>query len=88
MRAREALVCVRPEKIVIRPQGKGRFAGTVKNSFFLGNMWMYEVQAAFGLVIVSVINNHEPVYKIGENVSLDWHEGALKVLDAESVGDL
>ena len=86
--ARDALVSLRPEKIVIRPQGQGRFAGAVKNSFFLGNLWMYEVQTAFGLVIVSVINNHEQVYKIGENVSLDWHEGALKVLAAESAGDL
>ncbi len=84
----EALMSVRPEKIEIGRQGQGRFAGSVKNSFFLGNLWMYEVQTAFGLLIVSVINNHQQVYKIGENVSLDWHENALKVLAAEPAGDL
>jgi putative spermidine/putrescine transport system ATP-binding protein len=46
------------------------------------------VQTAFGLIIVSVVNNHEQVYKVGESVSLDWHEGALKVLAAEPAGDL
>ena len=70
---------LRPEKIEIGRQGQGRFAGSIKNSFFLGNLWMYEVQTTFGLLIVSVINNHQQVYKIGENVSLDWHENALKV---------
>ncbi|WP_193089823.1 ABC transporter ATP-binding protein [Advenella sp. FME57] len=84
----DALMSLRPEKIVIGRQGQGRFAGSVKNSFFLGNLWMYEVQTAFGLIIVSVINNHQQVYKIGENVSLDWHEGALKVLTAEPAGNL
>ena len=84
----DALMSVRPEKIVIGRPGQGRFAGSVKNSFFLGNLWMYEVQTAFGTLIVSVINNHQQVYKIGENVSLDWHENALKVLAAEPAGDL
>ncbi|AHG65851.1 putative spermidine/putrescine import ATP-binding protein PotA [Advenella mimigardefordensis DPN7] len=84
----EALVSVRPEKIVIDRHGQGRFAGTVKNSFFLGNLWMYEVQTAFGLVVVSVINNHQQVYKIGEDVSLDWHEDALRVLTAEPAGNV
>ncbi len=84
----DALMSLRPEKIVIGRQGQGRFAGSVKNSFFLGNLWMYEVQTTFGLLIVSAINNHQQVYKIGDNVSLDWHEGALKVLAAEPAGDL
>lgn len=85
--AGEALVSLRPEKIVISDPDQGRFAGSVKNSFFLGNMWMYEVQTAFGLVTVSVINNHEQVYTIGQNVSIDWHEDSLKVLAAEPAGD-
>jgi len=83
----EALVSLRPEKILISRQGQGRFAGKVQNSFFLGNLWMYEVQTAFGLVTVSVINNHEQVYTTGEAVSLDWHEDSLKVLAAERTGD-
>lgn len=83
----DALISLRPEKIVLGPEGQGRFAGTVKNSFFLGNLWMYEVQTAFGLMIVSVINNHERVYKTGETVSLDWHPDALRVLVAEPGGD-
>src|SRR5690606_25262278 len=86
--ASDALVSLRPEKIVIGRQGQGRFSGSVKNSFFLGNLWMYEVQTAFGLVVVSVINNHQQVYKIGQDVSLDWHEDALRVLTAEPAGDL
>lgn len=84
--AAEALVSLRPEKIILGPQGQGRFAGTIKNSFFLGNLWMYEVKTAFGEVIATVINNHERVYKTGEAVSLDWHPDAIRVLSSETDG--
>ncbi len=79
----QALVSLRPEKITLGPAGQGRFSGVVKNSFFLGNLWMVEVETSFGMVLVSVMNNQLQRYATGDDVGLDWESHALRLLAAE-----
>ena len=71
------------EKLRVTAAGAGRIDGTVGSRIFLGSHWLFQVACDLGAVLVYQQNQGGPVPDEGASVGLDWHAGALRVLDAE-----
>ena len=82
-RAGAVLCSLRPEKLRVTAAGAGRIDGTVGSRIFLGSHWLFQVACDLGAVLVYQQNQGGPVPDEGAPVGLDWHAGALRVLDAE-----
>ena len=77
-------VSVRPEKINLVTQGKGRTDGTVTAQIFLGNQWVLQIDTPLGLMDVVTQNTGGRQVEEGAQVGLDWSPKAVRVLAREA----
>ncbi|WP_186420181.1 ABC transporter ATP-binding protein [Bosea sp. CS1GBMeth4] len=70
---------IRPEKIALRGEGRGRLDGTIANRFFLGSAWLFTVETAAGPILVSAPNDGEEPAREGARVGLDWAPASLRI---------
>ena len=74
------VLSLRPEKIRLVPEAQGRLGGTVKERFFLGSQWLYQVSTAAGLLAVVCPNDGTAPAEEGGNVGLDWAAQQVRLL--------
>ncbi|MCK6442582.1 ABC transporter ATP-binding protein [Elstera cyanobacteriorum] len=70
---------LRPEKILLRPQGSGAVQGVIASRFFIGTSWLFTVETALGTLAVSAPNQGEEPPAEGDRVGLDWLPGSLRL---------
>jgi putative spermidine/putrescine transport system ATP-binding protein len=81
MSAGDAVVLsLRPEKIRLAPAGQGRLAGTVRERFFLGSQWLYQVDTACGELMVVCPNDGTAPAEEGASTGLDWAAQQVRLL--------
>lgn len=74
------VLSLRPEKIRLMPEGQGRLAGTVRQRFFLGSQWLYQVATAAGELVVVCANDGAAPAEEGKPVGLDWTAQQVRLL--------
>ncbi|MGH8803887.1 MAG: ABC transporter ATP-binding protein [Polaromonas sp.] len=74
------VLSLRPEKIRLVPEGQGRLAGTVRERFFLGSQWLYQVATAAGELVVVCPNDGEAPAEEGMSTGLDWPTQQVRLL--------
>lgn len=74
------VLSLRPEKIRLVPAGQGRLAGTVRQRFFLGSQWLYQVATAAGELMVVCANDGAAPAEEGTNIGLDWTAQQVRLL--------
>ena len=74
------VLSLRPEKIRLLSQAQGRIGGTVKERFFLGSQWLYQVSTAAGQLAVVCPNDGTAPAEEGANVGLDWAAQQVRLL--------
>jgi spermidine/putrescine transport system ATP-binding protein len=82
-------LALRPEKVsIIKPQADGdfdnRFAGTVREMLYMGDVTVYRVQTESGGVVEALLANSAsgltPFFQIGDAVEVGWSAAAGHVL--------
>jgi len=76
------VLSLRPEKIRFAPAGQGRLAGTVRERFFLGSQWLYQVDTPAGDLMVVCPNDGSAPAEEGAATGLDWAPQQVRVLPA------
>ncbi|MCY1666353.1 ABC transporter ATP-binding protein [Rhizobium sp. SL86] len=67
------ILSLRPERINIVPAGEGHLPGVVSARFFFGSHWLFNVETAVGLIIVSSPNTDRSLPPaVGQPVELAW----------------
>jgi spermidine/putrescine transport system ATP-binding protein len=88
--ASEATVALRPEKIRIAAQGSGdghenRFAGTVHDMLYLGDVTVYRVRTQGGAQLEALLANSQSgrtkFFEAGDAVEMSWRVDAGHFLD-------
>jgi putative spermidine/putrescine transport system ATP-binding protein len=74
------VLSLRPEKIRLTPATQGRLAGSVRERFFLGSQWLYQVETAAGEMVVVCPNDGGVPAEEGECVGLDWPADQVRLL--------
>lgn len=74
------LLSLRPEKIRLVPGGQGRLDGTVRQRFFLGSQWLYQIGTAAGNLVVVCGNDGQAPAEEGAHVGLEWAAQMVRVL--------
>jgi len=74
------VLSLRPEKIRLVHEAQGRIGGTVKERFFLGSQWLYQVSTAAGQLAVVCPNDGTAPAEEGANVGLDWAAQQVRLL--------
>ena len=77
------LLGVRPEKMMLLAGQVGRTPGTVRERFFLGNMWLYSVDSALGMLTVTAANDGSEPHAIGSQVGIDWYDQNVRLIAGE-----
>lgn len=78
------LVVIRPEGIIVKPEGKGDFNGTIKETVYLGSKIIYDISINGKLITVEISNPEESLrFKVGETVGVSFKEHSLHILPAE-----
>jgi ABC-type Fe3+/spermidine/putrescine transport system ATPase subunit len=87
--ARRVSLALRPEKVsIIKAQAGGgfenRFAGTVREMLYMGDVTVYRVQTGSGGVVEALLANSAsgltPFFQIGDAVEVGWSAAAGHVL--------
>jgi len=73
---------LRPEKIKCVAAGRGRCDGLVRQRFFLGSQWMYNIVTVLGELSVLASNDGSPMLEPGQNIGLDWNDHNLRLISA------
>jgi putative spermidine/putrescine transport system ATP-binding protein len=74
------VLSLRPEKIRLAPAGQGCLAGTVRERFFLGSQWLYQVDTAAGELVVVCPNDGSAPAEEGQATGLDWAAQQVRLL--------
>jgi putative spermidine/putrescine transport system ATP-binding protein len=74
------VLSLRPEKIRLAPPGQGRLSGTVRERFFLGSQWLYQVDTACGELVVVCSNDGSAPAEEGSATGLDWAAQQVRLL--------
>ncbi|MGH8831096.1 MAG: ABC transporter ATP-binding protein [Polaromonas sp.] len=74
------VLSLRPEKIRLVPEGRGRLTGTVRERFFLGSQWHYQVATAAGELVVVCPNDGAAPVEEGMSTGLDWPAQQVRLL--------
>jgi putative spermidine/putrescine transport system ATP-binding protein len=74
------VLSLRPEKIRLVPAGQGRLGGVVRERFFLGSQWLYQVDTAAGELAVVCPNDGGTPAEEGERTGLDWTAQQVRLL--------
>jgi putative spermidine/putrescine transport system ATP-binding protein len=78
------VLSLRPEKIRLAPVGQGCLAGTVRERFFLGSQWLYQVDTACGELVVVCPNDGSAPAEEGAATGLDWAAQQVRLLPGAS----
>ncbi len=78
----DVIFSLRPEKIQMVPNGSGRLDAMLKERFFMGSYWLYQVETTWGEIQVMTPNDVAPTLNIGDRVGLDWADDASRLLPA------
>ena len=78
------LLSLRPEKIRLVPASQGQLAGTVRERFFLGSQWLYQVDTAAGRLAVLAPNDGSAAAEEGAQTGLEWSAQQVRLLPAEA----
>ncbi len=76
---------VRPEKIQLSATSAGRTQGTVRERFFLGNLWLYTVECPLGSITVTAANDGEAPHQVGSQVGIDWSDRNVRLIAGDGV---
>lgn len=79
------LFSLRPEKIQMVGYGQGRLNGALKERFFMGSYWLYQVDTLCGEIQVMAPNNGAPQLTIGDKLALTWRDESVRLLPAAAV---
>ena len=74
------VLSLRPEKIRLVPESQGLLAGTVRERFFLGSQWLYQVSTAVGDLVVVCPNDGAAPAEEGQLLGLDWPMQQVRLL--------
>jgi len=74
------VLSLRPEKIRLVPQSAGLLQGKVRERFFLGSQWLYQVSTGVGELIVVCANDGDPPAEEGMAVGLLWSPPQVRLL--------
>jgi putative spermidine/putrescine transport system ATP-binding protein len=74
------VLSLRPEKIRLVAPQQGRVQGTVRERFFLGSQWLYQIDSALGDLQVVCGNDGTAPVEEGSAVGLDWAEQMVRAL--------
>jgi putative spermidine/putrescine transport system ATP-binding protein len=78
------LLSLRPEKIRLVPPSQGQLTGTVRERFFLGSQWLYQVDTAAGRLAVLTPNDGSDAVQEGAQTGLDWSAQQVRLLPLEA----
>jgi putative spermidine/putrescine transport system ATP-binding protein len=78
------VLSLRPEKIRLVPKSQGLLAGTVRERFFLGSQWLYQVATGLGELVVVCANDGSEAAEEGKAVGLDWSAPLVRLLPGAS----
>ncbi|MGE8444685.1 MAG: ABC transporter ATP-binding protein [Comamonas sp.] len=79
------LLGLRPEKIQLSATTAGRTQGTVRERFFLGNLWLYTVECPLGSITVTAANDGEAPHQVGSQVGIDWSDRNVRLIAGDGV---
>ncbi len=79
------LLGLRPEKIQLSATSAGRTQGTVRERFFLGNLWLYTVECPLGSITVTAANDGEAPHQVGSQVGIDWSDRNVRLIAGDGV---
>jgi putative spermidine/putrescine transport system ATP-binding protein len=82
----QVLLSLRPEKIRLVPAGRGQLAGTVRERFFLGSQWLYQVDTSAGELIVVCPNDGSAAVEEGASTGLEWPAQQVRLLPLARAG--
>jgi putative spermidine/putrescine transport system ATP-binding protein len=74
------VIGLRPEKICLTAEGRGRLTGSVNERFFLGSQWLYRVDTGAGELVVVCPNDGAAPAEEGQTVDLDWAATQVRLL--------
>jgi putative spermidine/putrescine transport system ATP-binding protein len=74
------VLSLRPEKIRLVPAGEGCLAGIVRERFFLGSQWLYQVATSAGDLVVVCPNDGAAPAEEGQGIGLDWSAQQVRLL--------
>lgn len=77
---RDILVGLRPEKIQLTTAESARINGQVKERFFLGNQWLYNMNTSIGDMTVTTSNDGTDALEIGQTTGLTWDDRNLRLV--------
>ncbi|MBC5767979.1 ABC transporter ATP-binding protein [Ramlibacter albus] len=80
----ELTLVLRPEKILLTPEGGSGVRGRITERFFLGSQWLYRVECPLGELEVACANDGRAPWPEQAEVALDWAPDAASVLPPES----
>jgi putative spermidine/putrescine transport system ATP-binding protein len=79
------LLGLRPEKIQLSASSAGRTQGTVRERFFLGNLWLYTVECPLGSITVTAANDGDAPHQVGSQVGIDWSDRNVRLIAGDGV---
>jgi putative spermidine/putrescine transport system ATP-binding protein len=74
------VLSLRPEKIRLVPESAGLLQGKVRERFFLGSQWLYQVATGVGELMVVCPNDGESAAEVGMTVGLLWSPPQVRLL--------
>lgn len=74
------VLSLRPEKIRLVPEAQGLLAGVVRERFFLGSQWLYQVSTAAGDLVVVCPNDGAAPAEEGQALGLHWPMQQVRLL--------
>ena len=74
------VLSLRPEKIRLVSEGQGFLAAVVRERFFLGSQWLYQVSTAAGDLVVVCTNDGAAPAEEGQTLGLDWPMQQVRLL--------
>lgn len=74
------VLSLRPESLVIVPQGQGRLNGVLTEQFFMGSHWVYLIETPIGRLEVTSSRNTPHALEIGTPIALDWTDSDCRLL--------
>ncbi|MBF9003290.1 ABC transporter ATP-binding protein [Vibrio nitrifigilis] len=74
------ILSLRPESLVIVPQGQGRLGGVLTEQFFMGSHWVYLIDTPVGRLEVMSSHNTPNALKIGAPIDLNWADNDCRLL--------
>ncbi|WP_219929741.1 ABC transporter ATP-binding protein [Teichococcus aestuarii] len=78
----EVALAIRPERLMLRPQGSAGLPGQVHSRVFLGGFWLYRVATPAGDMLVTAQNTGAPAAEEGAPVALAWEPHSLRMTEA------